>query len=396
MRRLEDVTLSMRNGIVGTVIDQYVDSGVPYLMANNVRQQRLDETNVTHINPTFHKKHNVSELRPGDVLTVQTGWIGVSCVVPPKYEGANAHALIISRPKPDVLIGDFLCYVLNSEIGKHAIWRVQTGGGRPHLNTTELRRLEFPIPPLGVQRRVVSVLSSLDAVVDAAVAMSNARGKIKRGLMQQLLTGRKRFPEFKDRPWKSSRLSNHVDEVNRRNTSGVTRVLTASGEHGLVDQRRYFNRNVAGADLSRYWLLKKGEFAYNRSAMKGYPYGATKRLEEHEEGALSTLYLCFAIKDTQLDSDFLEHVFDSGVLNRQLRPIVRVGARAHGLLNVSDEDYLSINIPFPKLDEQRRIASVLNTMDRELDLLAAQREQVDSYRRALLSKLLSGSLSVPS
>jgi type I restriction enzyme S subunit len=251
------------------------------------------------------------------------------------------------------------------------------------------------VPPLAEQQRVVGIVGLAESEGQRLDDLIQTKRTFKRGLMQHLLTGRKRFREFTDRPWTSSRLGDHVEEVTRRNSTGVTLVLTASGEHGLVDQRRYFNRNVAGADLSRYWLLKKGEFAYNRSAMKGYPYGATKRLEEHEEGALSTLYLCFAIKDSQLDSDFLTHAFDSGVLNRQLRPIVRVGARAHGLLNVSDEDYLSINIPFPKIDEQRRISSVLNTMDQELDLLAAQREQVEMYKRALLSKLLSGSLSVP-
>ena len=265
-----------------------------------------------------------------------------------------------------------------------------------HVRKSDVEDQRSLVPPVATQRRVVNLLSLAEGQLRGTSDLIQTKRTLKRGLMQQLLTGQKRFPEFKDRAWKSSHLGDHVEEVNRRNTSGVTLVLTASGEHGLVDQRRYFNRNVAGADLSRYWLLKKGEFAYNRSAMKGYPYGATKRLEKHEEGALSTLYLCFAIRDTELDSDFLEHVFDSGVLNRQLRPIVRVGARAHGLLNVSDEDYLSINIPFPKIEEQRRIASVLNTLDQELDLLAAQRAQVENFRRALLSKLLSGSLVVPS
>lgn len=274
--------------------------------------------------------------------------------------------------------------------------RIAVGSTIKTIGLWYFDKMRVPEPPIDTQRAIADALNGLDQLGSKIEQMADTKRTFKRGLMQQLLTGRKRFPEFRDRTWQSSRLGDHVEEVNRRNSSGVTLVLTASGEHGLVDQRRYFNRNVAGADLSRYWLLKKGEFAYNRSAMKGYPYGATKRLEEHEEGALSTLYLCFAIKDTQLDSDFLEHVFDSGVLNRQLRPIVRVGARAHGLLNVSDEDYLSINIPFPKIEEQRRIAAALNTMDREIDLLAAQREQVENFRRALLSLLLSGSLVVPS
>jgi type I restriction enzyme S subunit len=396
VRQLKDITLSMRNGIVGPVVDRYVANGVPYLMANNIREQRLDDRVLKYIDPAFHAEHKTSELQTGDVLTVQTGWIGVSCVVPPKFNGANTHALIISRPNPRHMLGEFLCYLLNSEMGKHAIWRVQTGGGRPHLNTTELRRIALPVPPLDVQKRIVSALSGLDGLNDRFSALIHAKCTFKLGLVQQLLTGHKRFPEFAKRRWHTSRLGDHVNQVVRRNSTETSLVLTASGEHGLVDQRRYFNRSVAGADLSRYYLLKRGEFAYNRSAMNGYPYGATKRLDEHDEGALSTLYLCFSISDPNLNSDFLKHVFDSGVLNRQLRPIVRVGARAHGLLNVTDEDYLSITIPFPELIEQVRIASVLNTLDREIALLAAQRVQTELYKRSLLSKLLSGEHRVSS
>jgi len=151
----------------------------------------------------------------------------------------------------------------------------------------------------------------------------------------------------------------------------------------------YFNRNVAGADLSKYYLLRNGEFAYNRSALKGYPYGATKRLDAHSEGALSPLYFCFSIGDTRLHSDYLKHVFESGVLNRQLRPIVRVGGRAHGLLNVTDEEFLSVNIPLPELDEQHAIADVLNTADQELTLLGHLRRQIDRERRVALSILLN-------
>jgi type I restriction enzyme S subunit len=335
-------------------------------------------------------------VEPGELLFAWAGTKGVS-FGPTIWSGPrgvlNQHIFRV-RPKDDV-DQTWLYYALlqvTQRIEKRAHGFKST---LLHVRKSDIEDQRSLVPPVAIQRRIVGVLGLAERQVHGLDDLIETKSTFKRGLMRRLLAGQTRFPEFRDRPWKSSRLGDHVEEVNRRNAGAATLVLTASGEHGLVDQRRYFNRNVAGADLSRYWLLKKGEFAYNRSAMKGYPYGATKRLEEHAEGVLSTLYLCFAIKDSQLDSDFLEHVFDSGVLNRQLRPIVRVGARAHGLLNVSDEDYLSINIPFPKIDEQRRIASILNTMDRELDLLAAQREQVDRYRRALLSKLLSGSLSVP-
>ena len=172
-------------------------------------------------------------------------------------------------------------------------------------------------------------------------------------------------------------------------------MLSASGEHGLVDQRRYFNKSVAGEDLSRYYLLRRGEFAYNRSAMRGYPFGATKRLDEYEEGALSPLYLCFCIRDERLDSDFLVHLFDSGLLDRQLRRITRVGGRAHGLLNVGASDYFAITIPLPEPDEQRRIAEVLSDCNREINLLDRLKQQLEIQKRSIVARLLSGDIAVP-
>jgi type I restriction enzyme S subunit len=268
------------------------------------------------------------------------------------------------------------------------------GLGQPNLNTDLIGQLVIPVPPVTVQNRIVEIAQTTLEVIQRIGALLVAKRALKRGLMQQLLSGKRRFPDFRGQPWHYSVLDNHVVKVNRKNDGNTKLVLTVSGEHGLVDQRSFFTRNVAAADLSGYYLIKKGEFAYNRSAMNGFPYGAIKRLDSHEEGALSTLYLCFAISDPLVDSDFLRYVFDSGLVNRQLRPIVRIGARAHGLLNVIDEDFLSISIPLPVLDEQRRLATVFKLLDQELEELELLRSQFDLLKRGILSGLLSGGIAV--
>jgi type I restriction enzyme, S subunit len=336
-------------------------------------------------------------VEPGELLFAWAGTKGVS-FGPTIWSGPrgvlNQH---IFRVRPKTGVDRTWLYYALSQVTRRIEKRAHGFKSTLlHVRKSDVEDQCWPVPPIETQHRVVGILGLAESEVRILDDLIQTKRTLKRGVMQQLLTGQKRFAEFQASSWKSSRLGDHVGAVRRRNTASVGLVLTASGEHGLVDQRRYFNRSVAGADLSRYWLIKKGEFAYNRSAMKGYPYGAAKRLEVHEEGALSTLYLCFAIEDSELDSDFLKHVLDGGVLNRQLRPIVRVGARAHGLLNVSDEDYLSITIPFPQINEQRRIAGMLSALDRELDLLATLRERIASQKCALLSKLLSGDLVVPS
>lgn len=335
-------------------------------------------------------------VEPGELLFAWAGTKGVS-FGPTIWDGPrgvlNQHIFRV-HPHREIDRG-WLFYALSQLVAR--IERRAHGFKSTllHVRKSEIEDQQWPVPPLAQQQEIAVRLRLLEQEERQVQQLIDAKRKFKRLVDRKLLTGLTRFPEFRGRPWKSSRLGDHVVEVSRKNFPAVDLVLTASGAHGLVDQRRYFNRSVAGADLSKYYLLRRGEFAYNRSAMNGYPYGATKRLDEHDQGALSTLYLCFEVIDSQLDSDYLGQVFDSGVLNRQLRPIVRVGARAHGLLNVSAEDYFSVNIPLPKLDEQQRIASVLNALDREIELLEAQRRKIELYKNGLRPRLLSGEIAVP-
>lgn len=292
--------------------------------------------------------------------------------------------------------GKWVVAYLRTVEGRRTLLRAAAGtsGTMIKLSMDRLRSLKIPVPPPAVQDDVVSTIDRLDRMARCLGSLVTAKRTFRGGLTQQLLTGRTRFPEFRRRPWDHESLGNLVEPVTRRNTGGVTRVLSASGEHGLVDQRRYFNKSVAGEDISRYYLLKRGEFAYNRSAMRGYPFGASKRLDEYEEGALSTLYSCFAIKDARLDTDYLVHLFESGVLNRQLRRIVRVGGRAHGLLNITASEYFAIGIPLPEPDEQRRIAGLLNACSHEIALLERLRQQTVLAKNDVLASLLRGACSV--
>ncbi len=162
-----------------------------------------------------------------------------------------------------------------------------------------------------------------------------------------------------------------------------------------MNQRDYFNRSVAGEDLTRYYLLKKGEFAYNRSVMKSYPCGAIKRLEAYDEGALSTLYICFALTAPDQNVDFYAQAFEAGLLNRQLGQIIKVGARAHGLLNVTADDFYALRVPEPSRREQLAIAEVLNACDREIELLERLQAALDRQRRGVAELLLTGKVRVP-
>ena len=140
----------------------------------------------------------------------------------------------------------------------------------------------------------------------------------------------------------------------RKNSNNETELpLTISSKDGLVDQVTFFNKKVSSKDMSGYYLLKNGEFAYNKSYSNGYDFGSIKRLERYEMGALSTLYICFSLK--KHCSDYIKHYFDSLKWYRQIYIISAEGARNHGLLNVPTDDFFAtIHFLSPDIEEQKK------------------------------------------
>lgn len=191
--------------------------------------------------------------------------------------------------------------------------------------------------------------------------------------------------------WEKKTLGDIVERVTRKNRDNQTDVpLTISSLDGLVDQRDYFKKTVASKDMSGYFLLQNGEFAYNKSYSVGFDYDSIKRLDKCPCGALSTLYICFGLKpNVDIDSDYLTHYFDSQKWNSEVAAICAEGARNHGLLNVSTSDFFDINIMSPSLPEQRKIADLLSAVDA---VIAAQQTEVDAWeqrKKGVMQKLFS-------
>ncbi|WP_406731802.1 restriction endonuclease subunit S [Vibrio scophthalmi] len=193
VRYLADCCSKMTNGYVGSTRDIYVDKGVDYVLCQNVRPNVFVEKTHKYVRQEFHQKNMRACLQEGDVLTVQTGaGNGDTCVVPKSYEGANCHALIISRPKKEILNPYFLAEYMNSDQGKQRVSIIATGGAHPHLNTTDLRREIIPFPPIEEQNKMVN---SLRAVQKKYILLEDKKKKLeatKKALMQDLLTGKVR------------------------------------------------------------------------------------------------------------------------------------------------------------------------------------------------------------
>lgn len=163
--------------------------------------------------------------------------------------------------------------------------------------------------------------------------------------------------------------------------------LTISAQYGLVNQNEFFNKKIASENLTNYYLLKKGEFAYNKSYSSDYAWGAIKRLDKYEQGALSTLYICFSPKDN-VDSDYLKHYFETTRWHKAISDIAGEGARNHGLLNISVIDFFNTkHYVSTDMARQKQISKYLNSFEQRIEVESKLLNLYLSQKTSLLSKM---------
>ncbi len=198
-----------------------------------------------------------------------------------------------------------------------------------------------------------------------------------------------RFKGFTD-DWEQRKLKDLVDRVVRKNTNcESTLPLTISAQYGLVDQITYFNNRVASRDVTNYYLVLHGEFAYNKSTSDGYPFGAIKRLDMYEKGVLSTLYIVFVPKDKyRVNSDFLAIFFDTNRWHKGVAERAAEGARNHGLLNITADDFFDIDLLVPKeIGEQAKIGEFVQELDSLITLHQRKLDKLINVKKSMLEKM---------
>lgn len=262
--------------------------------------------------------------------------------------------------------------------------------GVPSLSGSTISKIKIPLPPLPEQKAIAQVLSTADAAIHTTEKLIAQKELRKKWLMQQLLTGKKRLKGFGG-VWKEKKLSDLFDRVTRKNIEGNTTVVTISAQRGFVRQTDFFNKNIASEITDNYFLVERGEFCYNKSYSNGYPWGATKRLNDFDKAVVTTLYICFGVKDDKkTNPEFFEQYFGANHLDKGLTKIAHEGGRAHGLLNVTPSDFFSLKVTVPSYEEQTAIAQVLQAADKEISLLKAKAEKLREQKKGLMQQLLTG------
>lgn len=262
----------------------------------------------------------------------------------------------------------FFRYLLASPFARKKI--IPMGAGAQHFNIGQegLNRVRLHFASLDEQKKIAQFLSLLDERIATQNKVIEDLKKLKCAIIEDLYCSpkqrkpKRRFLEYSSQ-LSSYRMKDFCERITDKNKENkCSLVLTIAAQDGLVDQETFFNKSVASENLTGYYILHNGDFAYNRSYSSGYAWGTVKRLDKYKEGVLSTLYICFKVNESIVDSDYLSYYFESTKWHKGVSDISGEGARNHGLLNISVTDYFNTEHRFPPIEEQKRIASILNAL----------------------------------
>ena len=334
-------------------------------------------------------KSNYKIVRKGDmVYNSMRMWQGANGISP--CDGIVSPAYTVLMPKREISNGYFAALFKSTKLINE--FRKNSQGMTSdtwNLKYPQIETIKVQIPSVSEQDKVSALFSVLDARMVAQAQLVESLKKYKRGVFEAVFSQKLRLvPTELQKPWKQYKLSDFATRVTRKNGNQTDIPLTISAQYGLIDQRDFFSKMVASTDMSGYYLLQKGEFAYNRSTSNEYPFGSIKRLELYPMGAVSTLYLCFAIKEEVVNSDLAKWYFESSQWYKGINNICAEGARNHGLLNVPTDGFFNTVHTLPSdPNEQLAVVDYLSNIQKKYE--AAQRclQAIENLRSGLLQQL---------
>ena len=394
-RKLGEVTSLITKGT--TPKDKSGLGEINFIKVENINPDNGEIENTTKITAEEHEGYlKRSQLKEDDILFSIAGTLGRVSKVKSSVLPANTNqALAIIRLNEGVI--DYITIVLKGRTVEDFIKQNPTIGAQPNLSLKQVSNLEIPFPNNEEQGKIGNFFQFIDRLITLHQRKCDEVKKVKKIMLQKMFPKKgEKNPEIRfngfTNDWEQRKLGEVCVRVTRKNKNNESDLpLTIASQYGLIDQRDFFNKVIAAKDMSNYYLLKKGEFAYNKSYSKGFDYGSIKRLNAYEQGCLSTLYICFSIETDEVDSDYLECFFDTLSWYHDVSAICAEGARNHGLLNVDVEAFFKdVNIEMPsQIQEQRKISVFINTLDHLITLHQRKCEELKNVKKYMLQNMFA-------
>lgn len=381
VKRLGEISQMFSGGTPKSTEQMYFNGEIPFIKSGEISNAKTEQ----YLSELGLKNSSAKLIERGDLLYALYGATSGECALS-KISGAINQAILCIRPTKDVDRYFLLSFL---QKGKEYYYNSYLQGGQGNLSADIVKGYKILTPPLPEQRKIAEVLSTWDRAIEKQMLLVEKLELRKKGLMQQLLTGKKRLHGFSEE-WKKVKLGDIAKRIVRKNNIECSNVVTISAQKGFVRQTDFFNKKIASETVENYYLVKRDEFCYNKSYCNGFPMGAIKRLKEFDQAVVTTLYICFSIQPERASLDFIEQYFSLGLLNRGLMKIANEGGRAHGLLNVTPNDFFNTELMLPPFDEQKAISSILLNAHEEVIFAKSKLEFLRKEKKGLMQVLLTG------
>jgi len=386
VKPLAAITDKIMVGIASAATYAYRPNGVPLFRNQNIKNGRLDDTDLLFVEPDYELAFRNKRLRAGDLLTMRTGYPGVTAIVPAKYDSSQSFTTLISRPKPHAADSNFLCHYINSDLGQEFFAQSQIGGAQKNVNAGTLREMPVLLPSVPEQRAIATALNDVDALLEVLTRLIAKKRDLKQAAMQQLLTGKTRLSGFHDE-WQPKRLG----ELAEMDSGGTPPASVFAYYDGAIPWASISDMTKSGKVMTGT-ERSLSQLGFINSAAKMFPVGSVLYALYASLGECSVagIPLCssqaiLGIRPhASLHNEFLYYYLI------YLKPVVKTLGQHGTQANLNKPMVQDFRLELPSVAEQIVIATMLSDMDAELSALEARRDKTRALKQAMMQELLTG------
>jgi type I restriction enzyme S subunit len=368
-------------------------SGVPYITVSDMGKKFVSSDNIKYISEETESMISKYKVKTNDIIISVAGTLGKINIIDSTLENANLTENCDKITNFNGVDTNFLYHYLTSPSIEKQISAVNTVSSQPKLALERIRKFKISLPSITEQKKLGVFFDFMDKKIQLQQEKIDLLKEQKKGYMQKIFNQELRFKDENRQlyaAWKNVKLHTLVDQVkgnSLKNIDNITLpVLTISAKSGFVNQQDRFSEVIAGNSLFKYTELNKNDLSYNKGNSKTAKYGCVFVQSRHDKALVPNVYKSFRAKEN-VNAFYLQYLFATKLLDRQLKGIISSTARMDGLLNVSDEDFYNLNILCPSIDEQNKIVNLLLIFDQKIESEEKKLEGLLNQKQALMQQM---------
>lgn len=343
-------------------------------------------------------------LRKGDVIITKDSEtpddIAIPAFVSEDFENVICgYHLALIRPEADILLGEFLAKLIQLKFYKHYFLTLANGVTRYGLTAQAVKKAKIILPTLPEQKKISQIILLWDSAIESIRRLLVLKKKRRKGLVQQLLIGKRRFIEFVSsgeiidhkffklpKEWEYVPLKSVARVISNKNINDdKIPVLSCTKYDGLVDSLRYFNKKNYSDNLKTYKIVSRGMFAY---ATNHIEEGSIGHQNVYDRALISPMYTVFEVNNKRINEKYLFYLLKTETYRHIFEINTNASVERRGSLRWGD--FSKIHIPLPSIDEQNKIVAAVDALSSEISKYEEKMELMKDQKKGLMQQLLTG------